>query len=400
MNKLFQPTAHLKISITPDCNNNCSICLNKTTRSRNGKQKSIPTTKIKELIDQASDLGMIGAYWTGGEPLTEYNKLIELIRYASTKNMGSTIVTNGGLIGAFGNYRTLNKELLKKSGLFDLATWEIVASLVSSGLERIYFSIDSNHTTLQNANSNAYDIVPTEVVARTVKAFINMDFAKKHKLEAFGYKLRFTTTYSGIWKAPTEKIIENVLNMLGLSYTKYISDDIQLLGNSKCEILLRRLEVSKLGDANNLKDIFLESRKGSELFNISCPQFRLRENSYDGGNYHGDLYIDFNGIVYTCGNHAFPIGNIYEESLESIVDGVNNPNELSPYSKTRKVFNILLCLSRETGIGERSIGEAIKTIHSINPSYIASMNTKCGSCKCLGTNEKIQDVLIEYIGTR
>ncbi len=397
MNKLFQPTAHLKISITPDCNNNCPICLNKTTRSRNGQQNSIATTKIKELIDQASDLGIIGAYWTGGEPLVEYNKLIELIRYASTKNMGSTIVTNGGLIGAFGNYKTANRELLKRSGILDLTTEEIVASLISSGLERIYFSIDCNHTT---ADSNAYDIVPTEVFAKSVNTFLSMGFAKKHNLEAFGYKLRFTATYSGMWKAPTEKIIEDVLNMLHLPYTKYISDDVQLLRNSKGEILLRRLEISKLGDANNLKDTFLENLKGLEVFNISCPQFRLRENAYDGGKYHGDLYIDFNGIVYTCGNHAFPIGNIYEESLESIVDGVNSPNKLSPYSKTRKLFNILLRLSRETGIGERSIGEAIKIIHSINPSYIDSMNTKCGSCQCLGTNEKIQDMLISYIETR
>lgn len=400
MNKLFQPTAHLKISITPDCNNNCSICLNKTTRSRNGQQNSISTTKIKDLIDQASDLGMIGAYWTGGEPLIEYNKLIELIRYASTKNIGSTIVTNGGLIGAFGNYRTANKKLLKKSGILELTTWEIVECLVNSGLERIYFSLDCNHTTLQSANSNAYDIVPTEVVARAVNTFLNMGFAKKHNLEAFGYKLRFTATYSGIWKVPTEKIIENILNILDLSYTKYISNDVQLLGNNKGEILLKRLEVSKLGDANNLNDTFLESRKGLELFNISCPQFKSRENSYDGGKYHGDLYVDFNGLVYTCGNHAFPIGNIYEESLEAIVDGVNNPNKLSPYSKTRKVFNILLQLSRETGIGDRSIGEAIKIIHSINPSYIDSMNTKCGSCQCLGTNEKIQDILIAYIDTK
>ncbi|WP_432405494.1 radical SAM/SPASM domain-containing protein [Wukongibacter sp. M2B1] len=400
MNKLFQPTAHLKISITPDCNNNCPICLNKTTRSRNGQQNSISNAKIKELIDQASDLGMIGAYWTGGEPLVEYNKLIELIRYASTKDMGSTIVTNGGLIGAFGNYKTANKELLKKSGILDLTTWEIVESLVNSGLERIYFSIDCNHTTLQSANSNVYDIVPTEVVARAVNTFLNMDFAKKHNLEAFGYKLRFTATYSGIWKVPTERIIEDILDILNLSYTKYISDDVQLLGNGKGAALLRRLEVSKLGDAKNLNNTFLESRKGSELFNISCPQFRLREKAYDGGKYHGDLYIDFNGVVYTCGNHTFPIGNIYEESLEAIVDGVNNPDKLSSYSKTRKVFNILLRLSRETGIGDRSIGEAIKIIHSINPSYIDFMNTKCGSCQCLGTNEKIQDILISYIEAR
>lgn len=396
MKKLFQPTAHLKISITPDCNNNCPICLNKTTRSRNGQQNSISTQKIKELVDQAADLGMIGVYWTGGEPLVAFHKLIEVMKYASSRNMGSSIVTNGGFIGAFGNYKTANKELLKQSGIIDLTTREIVDTLISCGLERIYFSIDCNHTTLMCANSEAYDMVPTEVVSRAVKAFLDNDYAKKHSLEAFGYKLRFTATYSGVFESSTKEIIEDVLRKLDLKYVEYFSDDVQLLRNSKGDILLKRLEVSKLGDANYLKDSFLDGRKGSELFDIRCPQFNLREHSYDGGKYHGDLYVDFNGVVYTCGNHAFPIGNIYEESLEAIVDGVNNPDKINPYSKARKIFYILLSLSRETGIGDRSVGEAIRIIHSIDPVFLDRMNTKCGSCHAFGNDEMIQDALISY----
>ena len=96
-----------------------------------------------EIVWETSELGMIGAYWTGGEPLVEYNKLIELMNYSMDRGLKSTIVTNGGFIGAFGNYKTLNKNLLKSAGLLNNTGEEIVETLIKSELERIYFSIDS-----------------------------------------------------------------------------------------------------------------------------------------------------------------------------------------------------------------------------------------------------------------
>ncbi|WP_331445955.1 SPASM domain-containing protein [Natranaerobius thermophilus] len=157
--------------------------------------------------------------------------------------------------------------------------------------------------------------------------------------------------------------------------------------NEKGKVFLRELNVASLGDAEKLDDDILENRKGKGLFDIECPHFIPREKAYDGGKHHGDLFIDCDGIVYTCGNHAFPVGDVYEESLASIIDGINNPRPDGRFGLTRKVYNSLLVLSRYMVIENMAIGKVFQMIYQENPKLITNIQTQCGACSRLGYNE-------------
>ncbi|ACB86061.1 radical SAM protein [Natranaerobius thermophilus] len=394
MTKLFKPTAQLKIALTPKCNNDCPICLNKTTRNRNdGVNEQLSVDKIKQLIDEASDIGMIGVYWTGGEPLMEYENLLKLSDYSSERGLLPTVITNGGLIGAYGNYKKQNQEILNRAGLFNLNTKQIVKSLKDAGVIRVYFSVDSSHTTLQNVYSDVYNAVPTEAVSRAINEFLNEGYGKKHSLDAIGYQLRVTATSSGSLDEYTNQIVEDVMNKLGMNL-KEKSTNSKVYENEKGQVFLRHLNVASIGDAEKFDDDILENKKGEDLFDIECPHFIPRENAYDGGKHHGDLFIDCDGIVYTCGNHAYPVGDIYEESLVSIIDGINNPRSDGRFGLTRKVYHSLLVLSRYMEIENMAIGKAFQMIYQENPELLDNIQTQCGACSCLGYDEDLQKAFI------
>ena len=395
MDVLFRPTAQLKISLTPDCNNNCPICLNKTTRARNGQQNKLSINKIKQLINEACDLGMVGTYWTGGEPLIEYEKLLELSEYSSEKGLIPTVITNGGLIGAYGNYKKLNEDLLKRAGLFHLSTTQIVKSLKEAGLERVYFSVDSSHTMIESVNSDEFSFVPTEVVSQAISGFLDEGYGKIHELDAIGHQLRVTATSSGVLSEPTNQIIEDVMEKVGVKLKKTLSDNASIFENEKGKIFLRRLNVAKLGDAETLGDDILENRTGKKLFNIECSHFIPREHAYDNGKHHGDLFIDYNGIVYTCGDHAYPVGNVLEESLTSIIEGINKRSLEGEYGINRTVFHSLLILSRKENVGNSAIGEAFRMIHSKYPALVHDVKTQCGGCSCLGHKKDLQKAFLK-----
>lgn len=395
MSQLFRPTAQLKISLTPDCNNDCPICLNKTTRSGNGKESMLSIDKIKELIDEAAALGMVGTYWTGGEPLIEYKNLIKLMRYSSKQGLISTIVTNGGLIGAYGNYKEQNHRLLEGAGLLALSTSDIVKSLKEAGLVRVYFSVDNSHTTLESADSDVYNSVPSEVVSKAISAFLNEGFGKIHELDAIGYQLRVTATSSGLWKGLTDRIIEEVMKSVGVNPEKQLSANTRVYGNEKGKILLKYLHVSNIGAAEVLGNEVLEDRSGINLFNARCSHFVQRDQAYDNGRHHGDLFVDYNGIVYTCGDHAFPVGNVSKESLSSIIKGINTAGSEGDFGLTRRVFHSLLLLSKDPGVGNNAIGEAFRLIYSRYPELIQSLKTQCGACNCLGNRKDLQEAFLE-----
>ncbi len=337
---------------------------------------------------------MIGVYWTGGEPLMEYKNLLQLSEYSSRKGLLPTVITNGGLIGAYGNYKKQNQLLLNRAGLFDLNTTQIVKSLKDAGIIRVYFSVDSSHTTLESVYSHVYNVVPTEAVSRAISGFLDEGYGKKHTLDTISYQLRVTATSSGLLNEPTDQIIEDVMSKARLKLKEELVN-ASLYENEKGQVFLRRLNVASLGDAEKFDENILENNKGEKLFNIECPHFLPRENAYDDGKYHGDLFIDHDGTVYTCGNHAYPVGDIHKESLASIIDGINNPSLDGNFGLTRKVYYSLLVLSRHTENKNKAIGEAFRMIYKENPELVNNIQTQCGACSCLGHREDLQRAFLK-----
>jgi MoaA/NifB/PqqE/SkfB family radical SAM enzyme len=394
-NDLFRPTAQLKIAVTPDCNNDCPICFNETTRSRNGQRKSLSSDKILELIDEAANIGMLGTYWTGGEPMLRFKELLKFMEYSTRKGMPSTIVTNGGMIDPFGKYKDLNVELIRKACLDRLKEGESLKLMKEAGLVRIYFSVDNCHTTIANADSGVFDRVPAEIISKAIKSCIRLGFGKIHKLEAIGYQLRVTASASGKWSNLSEQIIKKVMKDSNVKLLKSPRPGIEIYGNEKGRLFVRKRGVYAHGDAKKLDRNLLAGADGKGLFQSKCPIFNPREQAYDGGKYHGDLLVNFDGVVYTCGGSAYPVGNVFDESLSSVVKSIDSGKMDGKFSTTRAVYHRLLKLTKLPGVGNAAIGKAFEMIHQKKPELTKDILLGCGACCALGQRKDLQKTFIK-----
>gem|GEM_PF-6423471 len=399
MNDLFLPSAQLKISLTSDCNNDCPICLNQTTRARGGRAKRLPRDRVRQLIREGAAMGMAGTYWTGGEPLMQYRDLLAMIELSAAEGLTATVVTNGGLLGAVGRYRRLNQLLLQRAGLWDAGPGDAARRLREAGLTRIYFSIDSNHTTLESADSGIYAAVPVEVAARSVEAFLTEGFGTVHELEAIGHRLRITATASGRLTRPTDDILRALKRTIGAFRQENLSAQTEIWRTDRGKILVRRLGVSNVGDAGRLGRDVLEDRTRSDLFNLRCPHFIPQKRAYDDGKHHRDLFVDSSGVVYTCGNHAFAVGSIWDDSLSRIVQKVNQPDTTGEFGMNRAVFRSLLLLSERLGSEERAVGDALRLAHRQNRALLEDLRTQCGACNALGSTPELQQAFLEGFRT-
>jgi MoaA/NifB/PqqE/SkfB family radical SAM enzyme len=120
------------IQVTRECNQKCIICSNPPT------ERKLDFESAKKEIDSLKRGGCSEIIFTGGEP-TLYEKLPELIQYASRAGMLARIITNGQKIA---DIQYLKK--LKKAGLKHLHL-----SIYSSE-DKIQQKISGNKNSLQN----------------------------------------------------------------------------------------------------------------------------------------------------------------------------------------------------------------------------------------------------------
>jgi len=93
-NKMGRPTPlALAHEVTMECNLKCKFC----TYWRERRKDERDLEEIKGIIRQAKELG-VGMYCvTGGEPLLR-SDIVEILKYASSENMITSLVTNGALL--------------------------------------------------------------------------------------------------------------------------------------------------------------------------------------------------------------------------------------------------------------------------------------------------------------
>lgn len=83
------------LETTYTCNLNCDHCY--LSGATNNNFKPIEIVRIKEIIDELSEMGLVELILTGGEAGL-YENLIELIEYSSSKNILVTLLSNGTLL--------------------------------------------------------------------------------------------------------------------------------------------------------------------------------------------------------------------------------------------------------------------------------------------------------------
>jgi len=118
--------------ITDRCNGDCNFC----GIERNVNQHDLPVETILNCIDQAYGLGIPRIGFSGGEPFLRYEDMLESIRYANSKGVKSSVVTNASYA----------KD--KKTG------FNLVRELKDAGLENINISFDADH--LENIPFDSY----------------------------------------------------------------------------------------------------------------------------------------------------------------------------------------------------------------------------------------------------
>ena len=85
------------VEITYRCNLKCSHCYRGELLNNNNEQQFITKEIFFKLCDDLEKLGVIELYITGGEPFL-HPDIIEMLTYASSKNMLVTVLTNGNIL--------------------------------------------------------------------------------------------------------------------------------------------------------------------------------------------------------------------------------------------------------------------------------------------------------------
>jgi MoaA/NifB/PqqE/SkfB family radical SAM enzyme len=94
----------LFVSVSNKCNLSCDHCMSDS--SPHGEQ-SMSTDNLKQIADEAADMGIFQVTIGGGEPLL-YKNLWDVVSYMREKHLGVSITTNGYIV------RDLDIENLKK----------------------------------------------------------------------------------------------------------------------------------------------------------------------------------------------------------------------------------------------------------------------------------------------
>lgn len=95
-NLIYRPPLFASVVITSKCNSKCVYCPY-AADAPIAKSKDMDESDLYSVIDQLADLGVKRVQLAGGEPLmVEYLEV--LIRYASSKGLGISLVSNGLLL--------------------------------------------------------------------------------------------------------------------------------------------------------------------------------------------------------------------------------------------------------------------------------------------------------------
>jgi hypothetical protein len=384
----FRPTAQLKLSITSRCNNACDICFRKNQQSRL-PAATLGMDTLRDLLSQGAAMGFLGAYWTGGEPLLEYGNLLELIAFASSKGMVSSLATNAGPLGAFGDYKAMNRELFASAGTYPLSCDEMVGALARAGLVRVFLSLDDSHNSLSEVEPTVAHKVPTAVAAEAIAACLRAGFGHPHATQAIGHRLRVSATAGGRRKIPTRAVVEDTMRRAQLqpSGSRWYS-------RADGRVLVKLRETSAIGAARALAPSCVDRKGRDELFAIRCQNFRQAKDAYDGGRYHRDLHVDHTGTVYLCGAGMFPLGSVYQSSLQQIVSAVATGRGQGAFEQSVAVFHRLFKLSTINDVGNRAVGEALRLVHLEEPSLLRHVACEGSACTALGTDAVVQSAFI------
>jgi len=276
------PSAPIRfdMALTFNCQNDCVHCY-----AGGPKQtKELTTNQWKQVIDKLHQIGVFILTFTGGEP-TLKEDLPELLAYAQQKGLVTGLITNGRKLA--------NKsyvEKLERSGL------DFVQITLESHKPKIHNQITGDPKSYKETVEGIKNLIPTQIYTTTnttlnqhnKASFLDtIDFIKKLGVAAFGSN---SLIYSGKAKQIAKEFtltIKELKTLLPKIQTKAAKLGLKFLWYTPTQYC--ELDPVKLG-----------------LGIKSCSAAMI------------NMCIAPNGDVYPCQSYFESLGNILENTWETI----------------------------------------------------------------------------------
>lgn len=257
------------------CNFNCKHCFTSAPKHETGL-KTMSLSKIREVADQADDLGVYEFDLQGGELLLYPDKFFELLEAIGTERFYIYLTTNGYFL-----------------------TEEIAYKLAESGVDRVSVSIDS-------LDSEVHDAFRGKDGAHK-KALLALEYVKKAGISPF---LNVTVGHYNVFDKDLENLLEYSLEK---GYTTVMNIAIPSgcwEGNS--DIIIDKKEQEHL--------LFLRKKYKNIIRDIWNPFDTKEHKKILGCNAVNRMYMTPVGDILACPFMQIKLGNVNEQSLKEIVD--------------------------------------------------------------------------------
>ncbi|MDU5143718.1 MAG: radical SAM protein [Paenibacillus dendritiformis] len=290
----------LRLEINKRCNYSCVHCYTDKVLD-----ESLPLQTYLKSIDEAVLLGANNISLTGGEPLLQQNKVLDLAKYAAERGMKVRLNTNGHL---------LTEERCKR--LVEAGLYEVQISLNGDCSENFdeFTQVKGSFEKVINAVKTAVSMVPIVTVRFTLMSstahYLISTFKLVESLGVHNFKVRTLVQASGIHEELDDVILMKLRNASqelfqyaegssvklrfsdnGLGFSIPTKDNIGPLeclcghgslfvsaeGNITACPFVRDYETAKLGNANvdSLVDVFQTVNEN--------PDFRFKKYKAENG---------------------------------------------------------------------------------------------------------------------
>lgn len=268
------------------CNLNCKMCSMQERAEivkRSGMSYELSSQTIKDLIEQAANMGIGQLYLVGGEPFLRED-VFDIIKFAHGYNMRTIVTTNGTLLG----------------------DPRIIEGILESKLHNLAVSFDG-------ACENSYKNIRGEGIFEKIKANVQLlNRIKKEKKSSLPY-IHISST---IMNQNIEELIDIVylakeLEVEGIGFQPVVMDntnqglrdklDSNWIPECRYNILdesIDKLLEYKLSNKSNLRFIY----SGLTQLRLAKKYFRGRPPLYKQKCYMGfsRIIISQDGKMYFC----------------------------------------------------------------------------------------------------
>jgi len=275
------------LSVTPRCPCRCVHC--SADRFITGERREMTTDELKDVVDQALDLGVCTMIFTGGEPMVRED-LPELIAHVDRNRAHTMIFTSGVLL-----------------------TDKNVARLAEAGLGSLNVSIDAD-------TAEVHDRL------RRVPGAFRKAFEGARRAREAGI-LTGVSTY-GSHETVASGALEHLLGIARQEgFHEVTIFDCVPTGKflTRPEVIMGRKDIKRV-------------RAMADAFNADEQPMGItaqaKANAYDGGGCFGgfaQFYMTCYGDINPCDFNPISFGNVREERLETIWRRLVTHPEYAPH---------------------------------------------------------------------